>query len=410
MLGRIPSNMRARHAVVFLLPWMVAACGSKINPVVGDDAAVDATVDATVDSSFTDGTMEVGEDGATEVDVGLDGAVSDGVADGTDIDAAPDATVVDTGTVDDTGADDAYDATDTRDTAPPDTAWTATLCALPATDAATDTEVVPDAADGSASCSATRVRIMAANTTSGSSPTYQDPGIRIFQAMKPDIALVQELKYAGGVRALVDVAFGTEFQTALEISPGSIPNGIVSRYPILEQGEWDDPDATDRDFVWARIDVPGPIDLWAVSVHFRTAGSLERDTEARNLIAYIAAKVPATDYLVIGGDLNTAVETELALFTLSSRVSIAPPYAVDQAWNNKTSSPRSKPYDWVLPSPNLLGHMMPVRIGSSWFEHGFVFDTRVFTPIEQVAPALALDSAAVNMQHMAVVRDFALGD
>jgi len=37
---------------------------------------------------------------------------------------------------------------------------------------------------------------------------------------------------------------------------------------IVEAGEWDDPRVGNRDFAWARIDIPGPVDLWAVSVHF----------------------------------------------------------------------------------------------------------------------------------------------
>jgi len=39
-----------------------------------------------------------------------------------------------------------------------------------------------------------------------------------------------------------------------------------------------------------------------------------------------------------------------------------------------------------------------------------VFDSRVYTPLSDVAPVLSTDSAATNMQHMAVVRDFAFGD
>jgi hypothetical protein len=34
-----------------------------------------------------------------------------------------------------------------------------------------------------------------------------------------------------------------------------------------------------------------------------------------------------------------------------------------------------------------------------------VLDTRVYTPLAEVAPAMTGDSAAANMQHMAVVKD-----
>src|SRR5688572_26692774 len=73
-----------------------------------------------------------------------------------------------------------------------------------------------------------RLRVMAGNLTSGSSPSYDHgAGIRIFQALAPDVALVQELKYGAGPRAFVDTAFGTEYQ--LVMGAGSIPNAVVSR-------------------------------------------------------------------------------------------------------------------------------------------------------------------------------------
>ena len=61
-----------------------------------------------------------------------------------------------------------------------------------------------------------------------------------------------------------------------------------------------------------------------------------------------------------------------------------------------------------MPNPLLLSRMIPVSIGSASFPAGLVFDTRVFTPLTDVAPATATDSAATNMQHMAVVEDFLL--
>src|SRR5262249_24137140 len=51
---------------------------------------------------------------------------------------------------------------------------------------------------------------------------------------------------------------------------------------------------------------------------------------------------------------------------------------------------------------------IPVEIGASTFPNGFVADTRVYNPIEDLAPALATDSGASYMQHMGIVRDFAL--
>jgi len=50
----------------------------------------------------------------------------------------------------------------------------------------------------------------------------------------------------------------------------------------------------------------------------------------------------------------------------------------------------------------------PVQIGSMSFPAGLVFDSRIFETLAQVPPVQAADSAAPQMQHMAVVRDFTL--
>ena len=34
-------------------------------------------------------------------------------------------------------------------------------------------------------------------------------------------------------------------------------NGIISRYPILNSGSWDDPQIPDRGFAWAQLALPG---------------------------------------------------------------------------------------------------------------------------------------------------------
>ena len=64
------------------------------------------------------------------------------------------------------------------------------------------------------------------------------------------------------MRSLVDTAFGTSYAFYVEPRVGGIPNGIVSRYPLVESGVWVDSSTTDRAFAYARVDVPGAIDLW----------------------------------------------------------------------------------------------------------------------------------------------------
>jgi len=41
----------------------------------------------------------------------------------------------------------------------------------------------------------------------------------------------------------------------------AMPNGVISRWPILSSGQWNDSQLTNRSFVWAVIDIPGDIDL-----------------------------------------------------------------------------------------------------------------------------------------------------
>ena len=261
---------------------------------------------------------------------------------------------------------------------------------------------------------AQRLRIMAANLTSGTNQSYEDPGIRIFQGVKPDIVLLQEFKAGtsntAALRAFVDAAFGTNFVYYRE-EGGGIPNGVISRYPILESGEWDDPRLTDRDFAFAKIDIPGSRNFWAISVHLKanSTSATDRETQAQNLKNFIVAKsIPATDYIAIGGDFNSQSHTE-ALFTqLSSVVDVSAPYPADSSGDVDTNAGRSSPYDGVYVDSDLKSIQIPVTIGANSFPAGLVVDTRVYTPLADLAPAFASDSGATNMQHMGVVKDFML--
>lgn len=255
-----------------------------------------------------------------------------------------------------------------------------------------------------------RLRLMAANISSGNKQSY-DPGegIRIFQGIKPDVVMIQEFNYrsnsSSDIRGFVDSTFGSSFAYYRE-GGAQIPNGVISRYPIVESGEWDDGQVSNRDFAWARIDLPGSIDLWAVSVHFLTSSSSKRKAEASELVGYIASKVPAGDYVVIGGDFNTDNRSEAALGALSGTVVTSGPYPADATGNGNTNASRAKPYDWVLVDDDLNAHKTATVVGSSTFDSGLVVDTRRYSPLAEISPAALGDSGATNMQHMAVVRDF----
>lgn len=256
----------------------------------------------------------------------------------------------------------------------------------------------------------TRLRLMGANISTGNKQSY-DPGEgkRIFLGIKPDVVMIQEFNYgnnsATDIRSFVDAAFGSSFSYYRE-GGAQIPNGVISRYPIVESGEWDDGQVSNRDFAWARIDIPGPVDLWAISVHLLTSGSSKRKAEASELASYIASKVPAGDYLVIGGDFNTDTRTEPALGVLAGTVVTGGGYPADRNGNSGTNASRAKPYDWVLANPALDGYKTATVIGASSFPNGLVADTRSYSPIAEISPALSSDSAGSNMQHQAIVRDF----
>ena len=261
------------------------------------------------------------------------------------------------------------------------------------------------------------VRIMAANISSGTNQSYDGgEGSRIFDGLNPDIALVQEMNVGSNsvtnYNSWVSTNFGAGYTYFVETGK-NIPNGIVTRYPILEADVWNDPEISDREFVWARIDLPGDKNLLAVSVHFKASSGGTNETRRNNqavaLNGFIAGEVEATDYLVIGGDFNTYSRNssvEPCLGTLSSRVVVASPWPADQAGNTNTNASQSSPYDWVMPGPSLAALATPLVIGPNTHINGLVFDSRDYTPLTAVAPVLSGDSGATGMQHMAVMRAF----
>ena len=261
------------------------------------------------------------------------------------------------------------------------------------------------------------VRIMAANISSGTNQSYDGgEGSRIFDGLNPDIALVQEMNVGtnstANYNSWVSTNFGAGYTYFVE-SGKNIPNGIVSRYPIVASGVWNDPEIGDREFVWARINLPGDQNLLAVSVHFKASSGGTNETRRNNqavaLNGFIAGEVEATDYLVIGGDFNTYSRNssvEPCLGTLSSRVVVASPWPADQAGNTNTNASQSSPYDWVMPGPSLAALATPLVNGPNTHVNGLVFDSRDYTPLSAVAPVLVGDSGATGMQHMAVMRAF----
>lgn len=270
-----------------------------------------------------------------------------------------------------------------------------------------DSEQIAIFIDPAAATSNVSFTVMAANLTSGDDQAYHEPGIRIFQALKPDVACLQEFNYASGARSLVDTAFSTGHYYYVETDGEQIPNGIVSKYPILSSGQWVDAEISNRDFAWAIIDIPGTQELYVVSVHLKADSSSAsiRNTEAAALKTYITNNWPANAFIAICGDFNTYSRTESCISTLAAVVSDAIQPA-DQNGDKETNAARDNPYDRVLTSTNLNAKHTATTLGGIAFTNGLVFDSRVWsTPPD---PVLSSDSGEVGMQHMGVMKTFQL--
>ena len=104
--------------------------------------------------------------------------------------------------------------------------------------------------------------------------------------------------------------------------------------------------------------------------------------------------------------MNTRTTNESCFKELAAAVVIPANPPADQHGMIFTNAPRNRPYDWVLASAELERHSVTVKVADMEFPHGLVFDSRVFEPLEKLAPVQKGDSGVPNMQHMAVVRDF----
>jgi endonuclease/exonuclease/phosphatase family metal-dependent hydrolase len=207
------------------------------------------------------------------------------------------------------------------------------------------------------------VRVMAANLN-GNTQSYQPFATRIFQGLKPDVVCIQEFNYSStngvdvnnpaAMREMVDMDFGTDFAYFREPlnGGGDIPNGVISRYPIIAAGSWTDTLVANRGFAWAQIDLPGTNDLYVVSVHMLTTSASNRAAESGNLKALMQANFPANVWIVVAGDFNADQRTEACVTTFNG-YQMDFPIPADNLGNSDTSGGRNHPHDYVLPSLTL---------------------------------------------------------
>lgn len=268
-------------------------------------------------------------------------------------------------------------------------------------------------------------RAMAANISTGNNQSY-DPGhgIRIFKAVKPDIVMIQEFRYGRNndddINSMVSSTFGPEYfySRGRYVDSSWIPNGIISRFPIIESGYWKSNLANNRDWDWAILDLPGNKELLVVSLHLLTEknaqeiGPLTREIE--NKIADDKKK-NLEYYVMVGGDFNSSTvlngKTDLkrVVYTSFSNNGYRPK---DQDGDTTTNATRGKTLDVLLVDKELQQKEIPAKIGRHSYNNGHVFDSRVYDKLGElgdVTPVQADDCKGgkpIYNQHMAVIRDF----
>ncbi|MBP9114407.1 MAG: endonuclease/exonuclease/phosphatase family protein [Polyangiaceae bacterium] len=256
-------------------------------------------------------------------------------------------------------------------------------------------------------------RVVAANLTSGNKQNY-DPGhgIRILKGLAPMLVLLQEFNYKSSQPAdlneMTQTICGADCKYVR--GNGDIPNGILTTLPIMESGSWLDTEVGNRDFVWARIDLPGPNDLLVVSVHLLTSGG--RSVEGANLAKLIETNMKPGEHVLLGGDFNSPNRNDGSVTPFSKLLNTAGPYPTGPGPGGNsdgTNMSRKDPLDWLLASTSLEKLETPTVMGAGRsFARGLVFDTRYYVPLSDAPGTLLDDSAAPSMQHMAVVRTFNL--
>ena len=247
------------------------------------------------------------------------------------------------------------------------------------------------------------ITIASANLSDNTSQAYEASGIRILQALRPDVVAIQEFNYkSGNSQDLVRKIFGHSYHFAREKGGARLPNGVISRYPIAAFGQWEDPYVANRSFAWATLQIPGPKPLHVVSVHLVQNRSERRGPEARHLLKLIRKQFPEDDYVVLCGDLNVASRESAALAELTKWFDDSAQPA-DQAGNKNTNASRNRPYDFVLPNPALAEHHAPTVLLGEKFSDGLVFDSRLWNPLP---PPAEWEDTAGNLQHLPVMKTF----
>lgn len=267
------------------------------------------------------------------------------------------------------------------------------------------------------------MKVMAANLTSGTDQSY-DPGhgINIFQGLQPDIVMVQEFNYKDNtptnIRSLVNLAFGTDFNYSRG-QENQIPNGIISRWPIIEQGYLNDPAIDNRDLHWGIVDLPGERDLYIFSVHLRSGSKIDQQNAATIISDHINAHKaahPDQYYYMVGGDFNGVAAVTPDYFGTAFHISKGFPTGMNEKGEESVNTNRSRTaqLDFILFDEALQRLQEPLIFENRTdpedpltYENGLVFDSRSFSQNQldtYFHPVLQSDSNQQLMQHMGIIQ------
>jgi len=188
----------------------------------------------------------------------------------------------------------------------------------------------------------------------------------------------------------------------------SIPNAIVSRFPIILSGQFRDNQA-ERDSVFAKISINNA-NIWAFSVHLPTKKD-KRISITNDLMNRIFELVPQAEWgnIILGGDFNTTAN-DPAFESMKKRGFVIGELPTDYHGKPNTNNPRSKPYDWVL-TTRFEGVIKPtnfVFMEKEFGQNGFVYDTRNFKDGEKPDDEWWRLGDSGLHQHMAVLRSFTI--
>ena len=270
-----------------------------------------------------------------------------------------------------------------------------------------------------------KLRLLAANITSGNDQAYEEEGIRIFKALKADIIMIQEFNSKTGIDSFVKNTFGAEY-TYFRGNPrgnGDIPDGIISKYPIIKSGEIDDPRVTDREIDWVEIKVSDKVKLMVFSVHLKGQEDNSQITAAQIITKEISEhkKLNTGYYYIVGGDFNGEASVSNEGFGKYNGEDI---FVINSAFpkseygdDGNTNKSRTARLDYVLVDNELYKYQIStdycISEGScKKYKDGLVFDSRNYSNSDlsvYFSPVESSDCDVKNMQHLAVVKDFLIG-